>query len=319
MDLVTVASGQTLSGTVVNSITGEPVEGARVQVLPHSTAQGATVPVWTTGAGAFSVLAPNSARDIAVSAEGYSTKYTYRAAGSASGLAIVLEPLPGTVAAYVTTAEETYCGDPIAYTVKLAKVKDVGTVSLSFTVDTANQSLDLASVVAPLNGFSILTLKWSDLGGGVWKGAITLMYPGFVSAADPLDVLRIKTKAGNNVGAASVTISDLEITGDLGGRSGFLNILVIADQATTSIVNKAPVYSKYDLNHDGAIDILDTNIAVYFYLTSSASAGWATEPFGVNEPATAQDADVNNSGRVDLADLIEIMANYRDSYDLFPY
>jgi len=98
--------------------------------------------------------------------------------------------------------------------------------------------------------------------------------------------------------------------------SAFKLSKIAVPTATTSIVNKQPIYLKYDLNHDGAIDILDTNIAVFFYLKSSSSAGWATETFDI---ATAQDADVNASGRVDLADLIEIMANYRTSYDLFPY
>ena len=319
MDLATTANGQTLSGTIVNSITGAPIEGARVQALPYSTAQGASVPVRTTGAGAFSVTTVNAARDINVSADGFATKNVYRAAGNASGLVIELVPVPRTIEAYVATEGETYCGDPIDYTVTLDKVKGVGTVSLNITVDTANQKIDLASAVTPLNGFTNLTLKWTDLGGGVWKGAVTMMYPGFATSASPLDILKITTVAGDKPGAASIAISDLEFTGDVGGMSGFLRTKVLADRATTAIVEKKPIYLKYDLNHDGAIDILDTNIAVYFYLTSSASAGWATEPFGVNEPATAQDADVNGSGRVDLADLIEIMANYRDSYDLFPY
>jgi len=218
--------------------------------------------------------------------------------------------------ALVDANDETYCGDPIPYTVSLVNVEDVGTVKLSFTVDTAKQSLNLGSAVTPLNGFTSLSLKWYDLGGGIWKGTVILMYPGFVTAAAPLDILTITTKALNTVGDASIEISDLEVTGSLDGLSGFLLSTIAVPQATTSIVDKAPIYSKYDLNHDGKIGILDTNIAVYFYLKGSGSAGWATDKFDL---ATAQDADVNASGRVDLADLIEIMANYCDSYDLFPY
>ena len=236
---------------------------------------------------------------------------------------LVLDPIEApaaltisTIQAFVNTNDETYCGDPIPYTVSLAGVKDIGTIKLSFTVDTALQSLNLASAVTPLNGFSTLKLDWADLGGGIWKGTITLMYPGFLSAVSPLDVLRITTNARDTVGNASITISGLEITGNVGGLSGYQLCTIIVPTATTSIVNKQPIYSRYDLNHDGAIDILDTNIAVKFYLKTSASAGWATELFDI---ATAQDADVNDSGRVDLADLIEIMANYCASYDLFPY
>jgi len=118
------------------------------------------------------------------------------------------------------------------------------------------------------------------------------------------------------VAPASIEISDLAITGSVDGKSAFQASKIAVPTATTAIVNKQPIYSKYDLNHDGAIGILDTNIAVFFYLKSSGSAGWATEKFDI---ATAQDADVNASDRVDLADLIEIMANYCASYDLFPY
>jgi len=222
------------------------------------------------------------------------------------------------IKAYVTAdAEAAYCGDPIGYTVSIDNVAaGVGTVSLNFTVDTANQKLDLATAVTPLSGFTTLSLKWTDLGGGVWKGAVTLMYPGFITSEAPIDIVKIATKAGDKAGVATVEISGLSVTGNVGGNSGYLGSEIIVGQAETEVVVKQPIYSKYDLNHDGKINVLDTNIAVFFYLKSSASPGWDTELF---DRATAKEADVNGSGRVDLADLIEILANYCDSYDLFPY
>jgi len=80
-------------------------------------------------------------------------------------------------------------------------------------------------------------------------------------------------------------------------------------------VSKAPVYSKYDLNHDGAIDELDLSIAIYFYLKTRQEPGWDTVKYDI---ATAKDADVTGDNIVNLADLIEISANFCDSYILYP-
>jgi len=219
------------------------------------------------------------------------------------------------ILAYVSTAKETYRGDPINYTVSLAGVKDIGAVSFDFTIDTANQLFDPGTAVTALNGFSILTQKWTDLGGGLQKCSVTLVYPGFITAASPLDILAVKTSALNKTGEAAMTISNMEITGNAGGMSGYRHNTIIGATATTNISDYPPVYSKYDLNHDGKIDMLDTNIAVYFYLKTSSSPGWDTDKFDI---ATAKDADVNGSGRVDLADLIEIVAHYMSSYNLYP-
>jgi len=220
------------------------------------------------------------------------------------------EPAASTIRATVSTQAETLCGDPITYTVSMEGLQDTGTITLSFVVDTAGQSLDTAKAVAPLNGFTTLSLKWSDPVGGLRTGTIVLMYPGFVSSPSPLDVLSIATTALDKAGEASITISGLEITGNVNGMSDYQASAIIVGKATTSVVDKKQTYSKYDLNKDGKIDTLDRDIAVHFYMKSSGAPGWETEVF---ERATAKEADVNNSGRVDMADLIEIMANARAS------
>ena len=305
-----------VSGKVVDAATGLPLAGAKIAMQSWTASGGNGNPIVSGADGAFSYEALADNKDIIFSKPGYETQAINIATGGRAGMAVELEALPGNILAYVSTNEETYCGDPIPYTITLANVEKVGTVKASFTVDTANQDLDLRTAVTPLNGFTTLGLTWKDLGGGIWQGTALLMYQGFITTADPIDALRITTTAKNTVAGAAIEISYMEITGSLDGLSAFLQTTILRGQAATSIVEKQPIYSKYDLNHNGAIDILDTNIAVFFYLKSSASAGWATDKFDI---ATAQDADVNASGRVDLADLIEIMANYRDSYDLFPY
>ncbi|MCL2163178.1 MAG: dockerin type I domain-containing protein, partial [Oscillospiraceae bacterium] len=68
---------------------------------------------------------------------------------------------------------------------------------------------------------------------------------------------------------------------------------------------------KYDLNHDGKIDELDLAIVVYYYLANDLEADWEVVKFDI---ASAKDCDVAVNGRVDLADMIEVIANYCDSY-----
>ena len=74
-----------------------------------------------------------------------------------------------------------------------------------------------------------------------------------------------------------------------------------------------PMYSKYDLNQDGSIDETDLLYLIYFYQWNDRDPGWATDGlYGVN----AKDCDFQVNGKVDLADMIELTANY-GAYD--PY
>jgi len=216
-------------------------------------------------------------------------------------------PAISAIEARVSTQAETDFGGQITYTVTLTGVNNTGTIALSFVVDTANQSIDTARAVTPLSGFTTLSIEWSAPADGLRMGTIVLMYPGFTSSSSPLDILKVTTTALDKAGEASMTISSLEITGNVDGMSGYQASAIIVDKATTRIGDQKPVYSKYDLNQDGKINDLDSNIAVYFYMKTSSSAGWDTVVF---DRATAKEADVNKSGRVDMADLIEILANY---------
>jgi len=197
---------------------------------------------------------------------------------------------------------------PASYTVSLSNAKGVGVVTLSFTTD--GRYLDLTSATA-LNGFSIVDpLSWEYIGGQVWKGTVKLYCPSFVQNSDPLDVLRISGVARDFIGETTVTLVDFTVTGDINGYSATMPSEIMTAVATASIV---PVYSKYDLNHDGRIDELDLAIVVYYYLANDLEADWEVVKFDI---ASAKDCDVAVNGRVDLADMIEVIANYCDSYDL---
>ncbi|MCL2164369.1 MAG: hypothetical protein FWH55_08265 [Oscillospiraceae bacterium] len=197
---------------------------------------------------------------------------------------------------------------PASYTVSLENAKGAGVVTLSFTAD--SRYLDLASATA-LNGFTILDpLAMEYVGGQMWKGTVKLYCPNFVQSNDPLDVLRINGVTSDLSGDTTVALTGFIATGDAQGYSGAMSCAIRTAEAVTSIVTKT-VFSKYDLNHDGRIDELDLAIVVYYYLANDLEADWDVVKFDI---ASARDCDVAVNGRVDLADMIEVIANYCDSY-----
>jgi hypothetical protein len=91
-DLLATGSGNTLSGTVIDAVSGLPIEGVKIVCLPYNNTRGAGVPIFTATDGTFSYLTVNTAKDLVFSKDGYISKIVYRAAGNASGLVIELEP-----------------------------------------------------------------------------------------------------------------------------------------------------------------------------------------------------------------------------------
>jgi len=227
---------------------------------------------------------------------------------------IVPDQLMGAVLAEIRADEAAVpVNIQVSFTVSLMNVKGAGVVTLSFTVD--GRYLDIASATA-LNGFSTApggNLTWEYVGGQVWKATVKVMCPGFVNIDGPLDVLKISGVARDLLGDATVTLTDITVTGDVDGYSSAMPSLIKTAEAVTSVVPKAPAYSKYDLNHDGKIDELDLAIVVYYYLANDLEADWDVVLFDI---ASAKDCDVARNGRVDLADMIEVIANYCNSYDL---
>ena len=205
-----------------------------------------------------------------------------------------------------------------SYTVSLNNAKGIGIFELSFTFD--SDYLDADSItVAPLNGFGLgiyAPLKLEYIGLGIWKGTVKYMYlnGGFVGVDGPLDVLKISGKAVNT-GTAAVTLSSFSASGDNGTSAGVMPSLIMKPVAETVIGSKPAVYSKYDLNKDGAIDELDLLYLVYFYQWTDRDPGWDTaDLYGV----FAKDCDFQVNGKIDLADMIELVANY-GAYDPYMY
>ena len=209
-------------------------------------------------------------------------------------------------------AADVVVNNKASYTVSLDNTKGVGIVELSFTFD--GYALDKDSItVTPLNGFTqgiYPDLAFQYLGSGIWKGTVKYMYlpsgGGYVKADGPLDILKISGTA-IDIGSATVTITGFSVSGNNGtGVGPMLSQIRIAD-ATATIGSKPAVYSKYDLNKDGSIDETDLLYLVYFYQWNDRDVGWDTaDLYGI----FAKDCDFQINGKVDLADMIELTANY---------
>ena len=204
--------------------------------------------------------------------------------------------------------------NPVSYTVSLDKPKGAGVVELSFTFD--GYVLDKDSIaVTPLNGFDpgvFPGLSLQYIGSGVWQGTVKYMCPGYVNGDGPLDILKISATA-IATGPATVTLTGFAASGDNGAGLGPIPSQIGTAAATVIIGAKPAVYSKYDLNQDGSIDETDLLYLIYFYQWNDRDPGWATDGlYGVY----AKDCDFQVNGKVDLADMIELTANY-GAYD--PY
>jgi hypothetical protein len=92
LDLQATGSGNTLAGTVLDDVTGLPLEDVRIVCVPYSATYGMGAPIFSAATGTFSYLTVNTAKDLVFSKAGYVTQTVNRAAGNASNLTIRLVP-----------------------------------------------------------------------------------------------------------------------------------------------------------------------------------------------------------------------------------
>ena len=224
-------------------------------------------------------------------------------------------PISNTVDAYIRPVEPSaIVNNPASYIVSLANAKGLGVVELSFTF--SDEVLDKDSLtVTPQSSFtsgifSGLTFKY--LGSGIWEGTVKYMYPNNIDVYTSLDICKISATA-ITTGPATITLADFSAQGDNGDGMGIMPSQIKVAAATVDVGGKPAKYSKYDLNKDGSIDETDLLYLIYFYQWNDRDAGWATDDlYGV----CANDCDFQVNGKVDLADMIELTANY-GAYD--PY
>jgi len=215
-----------------------------------------------------------------------------------------------TVSAYIGAKSQAYVTDKIEYQLALSNAVNVLAVDFEFKVDGA---MLVGNSFEGLNGFTMLeSVNWTDKVDGTWTGAVKLGYTegdyGFTE--EPYtDIARLVFDSTGLLGEASLTIKKLEITGldQAIGEVVYYNVIIEAGIGTTIILNK------YDLNKDGVVDLIDLGIMLLYVGFNENDPEWATlvkvnDRNGIG--ITPKDCDVNGDGEIDMADLIELIANF---------
>jgi 2',3'-cyclic-nucleotide 2'-phosphodiesterase (5'-nucleotidase family) len=110
----------------------------------------------------------------------------------------------------------------------------------------------------------------------------------------------------NYKGANEAGFTLVEIVSAKAASPGALSKFYIGDPAKTELINR----SRYDVNRDGVVDLADVAAAAYFYMAKSADSDWNIEKeFDLVKVAPSY-ADVNGDSKVDIEDLIAILANF---------
>lgn len=184
------------------------------------------------------------------------------------------------------------------YTVKLDSAANLSTLTVDLSFDATKVSKDAQATGQKAAYASVKDRKFS-LQAQTWKEedskvkAHLLLTPADVKTAVTTDtassllLLALPVKAGVT-GDIAMTVS-AECAGVVSNTSTKGSVTVNGSPASNRIVS-------YDVNGDNVIDILDITEAQRFYQASKNDEDWAT----------AQKADVNANGNVDIQDLIDI-------------
>lgn len=249
----------------------------------------------TLGGGSFTKLPAGSVIEVAndtVQAAFEPANYkTYYTVGNTTVKVKSNDPEPEATPAASLTVSGTGVKDGYSYyKFTLDRAANVSTMIVNLSFDASQVSKD-AQVKLNDNRFVIPTQTWKEEGGRV-KVSI-LLTPAdnrAITAEDASDLLLLGLPVKANVtGNLTATVDSAECAG------------VVSEVSTkgTVTVNGSPASNRitsYDVNADSVIDILDITEAQRFYQASQSDADWAT----------AQKADVNADGQVDIQDLIDI-------------
>ncbi|MDR1067317.1 MAG: M28 family peptidase [Clostridiales bacterium] len=199
-------------------------------------------------------------------------------------------------------------GDPARFSVTLGNFSQALSVAVTFTLGTAGLAPD-ANAVEAKNGFTALpvdasngeVIKWTDLGDGLWKGEITLIYldRNGLTSETPLELFTIERQT-NSEASAKFTLN--KVTVGVRDSESLKNAELDPALAETAIR-----FAIWDINRDAKVDQRDLNITLRHYKASSADSDWDTpDQFGYNPDK----ADINRDGFVDLVDLLDIFLHY---------
>lgn len=207
-----------------------------------------------------------------------------------------LPPVSNSVIASVYAPSYVAAGSLLPFDLQLEKMKRVSTVSFTFEKDS---DLSFKSLEG-LNGFSSLGVVWENSN----KGVLALTYlkngaQGSLTSDVLTDIAKLTFETTKTSGSYGIKITGVTVAGyDDKGEPIYLTSQIKTDRAQTSI----SAASRFDLNNDGIVDILDITYCQMFYQSTPNSANWSK--------ASACDLDGNK--KIDIEDMIIILQNYTD-------
>ena len=256
----------------------------------------------TLSGSCFTNLAPDSVIEVANDTvkNSFESTSSYTKYYTASNTTVQVK---GASAPQISSAELTAKGTGVKdgyayYKLTLNNAENVKTMLLHLSFDASKVSKDAqvegkkdAYVKLNDDRFSLVTVNWTEADGKV--DAKILLIPKdngeAISGTDAANLLLVglPVKAGIT-GDIAMTVS-AECAGVVSTTPTNGTVTVNGSPASNRIAN-------YDVYADSKIDILDITEAQRFYQATSTGSDWAT----------AQKADVNADGRVDIQDLIDI-------------
>ena len=189
-------------------------------------------------------------------------------------------------------------GSDAAYALAVNNMEKLAAATVWFEVEDAYFS---GKRFAGMNGFNMLgEVVWTQ-DGEKWIGRATLVnLAGGVTTDSALDIFEMIFASKGIAGTTDVIITKIELSGyDEDSNAVFIAAELANDTVQTVISEQAPVFDKYDVNRDGAVDQLDLTLALLYYMAEEGDDNWAV----------ANLADVNGDGEVTIDDYILILNN----------
>ena len=196
-------------------------------------------------------------------------------------------------------------GATATYTISAKNMPPVSAIELEFEVDGAYLS---SNHFIGLGGFTLMNagnygtpIYWKN-NGDIWTGKATLLNLTGAGGGAPVsgdsDILSLVFNVAEGVlGNAEIKLNYIKMS-----YAGFIVDLIIVDGSVSTDFVKA--FSPYDLNKDGVIDLHDLTWALQYLLVQEGDPNWDI----------AKAADFTENGRIEIDDLILILANYTVPY-----
>ena len=212
---------------------------------------------------------------------------SYRAYGPSQAVVIpyvdlqVVEPVVD-VTLSLTGEEETHVyAEDIAYTVSAKDMMRLASVLIKLDLD---ETCVTDPVAEAAEGWYVVTQSWKD-------GVLRVALANNEGANGDGELMTVHTPPTGNPGEAAAAITDVQLSAYDGSKETFVNA-IYGDARVVTVVN----YSRFDVNKDGVVDLLDIT--------------YSQRCYGGYDPL----ADITGDGKVDIDDMILILNNFTDLF-----